>query len=138
MAEINFYFLTSYTKKILNNYNIFINEKDQSNFFKIENTEYFIYVNKINISKEKAELSDEIRIKIQNEKEENNIYKIKLNLEKYKKTLSVFLFDYNLDNISEEIKVINCDVFNFSVKDEKYMNKNFSTHEYFLSFLFIF
>ena len=106
MEEINCYFLTSYTKKILNNYNIFINEKDQSNFFKIENTEYFIYVNKINISKEKAELSDEISIKIQNEKEENNIYKIKLNLEKYKKTLSVFLFDYNLVNISEEIKVI--------------------------------
>ena len=50
MAEKKVYFLTSYSKKMLNEYKIFIQGIAQKQFYSIERGGYIIYINEIKIS----------------------------------------------------------------------------------------
>ena len=47
MEKISIYFITSYTKKMLSDYRIFINEKDQNYFANYNSRENKIFINNI-------------------------------------------------------------------------------------------
>ena len=127
MAETNVFFLTSYLKKMLIDYKIFIQGKNQKEFYFMEKGEYIIFINEINLplNKEKR-----IEIIIENEEDEKNIYNIKNNFGNN----TIFLFNYELDKLETELNFIKINYIFFWTNDEKYINENFSAHEKFSFF----
>ena len=82
-----FFFITSYQEKMANEYIIYINKRDQKNYFfieeEIEGKKYCIYINKIEKSlKEKTngifEIPIEIEEKSNGKKEKRNEYNLKI------------------------------------------------------------
>ena len=134
MEKISIYFITSYTKKMLSDYRIFINEKDQNYFANYNCRENKIFINNIILPKNKIE--EGIVLVVQNDKEEKNKYKIKINHENKEKNSNIFLFQNNLEIISKDIKIVNMDYFlRFWENDEKYINEfNFSLNQKFSIF----
>ena len=121
MEKIDIYFITSYTIEMFDDYSIFINGKSQNEFpgFKISNKKVFI--NNINLDEIKKE--EGINIKIKNDDGKKNLYKVKLNLEKEEIKSDIFLFQYNLEEISKDINFINWDSIYFWIGNEKYINQ---------------
>ena len=121
MEQKNIYFIASYKTDMLDNYDIFINEENQKNFFWFKANERIIYVNRINLIKNKKE--EGISIKIKNKEGKQNIYIIKLNLINNENKSNIFIFQYNLECISKEIYFGYFDSLCFWMKEERYVNQ---------------
>ena len=127
MEKANCYFLTSYPQSMLEKYSFFIDDKEQSNSFQIKKGNDSIFINKIPLEKD-------ISIKIQSNAKINE-YRIKINQQKKKKESNVFLFNYDLESRSKQIRYINWKtLIVFFWKDQKYINIDYSVHEKFLLF----
>ena len=131
MAETKVIFLTSYTKAMLKDYEIFITGEEQSKFFSFEKGDYIIYVNEIilpeNLNGDISNIA--IMIKYKNDERKVNYYKIK---SKAENDDIIFLFDYGLENtITKKIYFINMNFFYFWKNDAKYINESYSIDEKF-------
>ena len=140
MEKISIYFITSYTKNMLNDYRILINEIDQKKFANFIVGENKIYINKVIIPKNKIE--EGIVLVIQNEKgekKEKNIYKIKINLENKENKSNIFLFQNHLEIISKDISFVNMDfLLRFWENDEKYINEIYYSPNQKFSIFYVF
>lgn len=100
----NIFFITSYQQKMINEYKIYINTKEQNEYFsikeEIDGKEYYVFINKIEISlKEKVNQKFKIPIEIEeitSKKKNEYILEIEYN-EKY----CDFLIDYSIKTIKE-------------------------------------
>ena len=128
MADTIVFFSTSYHEKMLEEYKIFIQDKQQEDYFSFKKGDYVIFINELKLSSDK---NKEIKIKITDKNNLENIYKIKSN---YDKDI-IFLLDYDLEEISKAFKYININSLIIWRNDRKYINENFSFHENF-SFFF--
>ena len=119
MEKGTIYFITSYTNKMFEDYSIFINGKSQDKFPGFKINEKKVFINMINLDEIIKE--EGINIKIENDDGEKNLYKVKLNLEKEEIKSDIFLFQYNLEEISKDINFINWDSIWIWIGNEKYI-----------------
>ena len=128
MADTIVFFSTSYHEKMFEEYKIYIQDKQQEDYFSFKKGDYVIFINELKLSSDK---NKEIKIKITDKNNLENIYKIKYN---YDQDI-IFLLDYDLEEISKAFKYVNINSLTFWRNDRKYINENFSFHENF-SFFF--
>ena len=126
MEGINIFFLTSYHKDKLNKYNILIDNKKQSDTYLFQNSDYYIYINEIDLQKT---IEGEIEIGIDMiTTDKIYAYKIKLKQENNKNIY--FLFNYKLSPVKQNL--INA-IFS-SLNNGNYIHENLSIYEKFSFF----
>ena len=122
MADTIVIFSTSYSKEILEEYKIYIQDKRQEDYFSFGKGDYTIFINEVKFL---SSADKEIKIKIQDKNNLENIYKIKYNFVKE----IIFLLDYDLEDISNAFKYINIISLPFWRNNRKYINnKDLSFH----------
>ena len=76
MSDRIVFFSTSYHEKMLEEYKIFIQDKKQEDYFSFKKGDYVIFINELKLSSDK---NKEIKIKITDKNNLENIYKIESN-----------------------------------------------------------
>ena len=135
MEKQTFYFLTSYSKSMLETYSITIDGKSQSDYYGIDRGDSLIYINQVKLSQITAAQENIIIEIIFNEDKRTNTYKIKINKEKLEKKKCIFLFNYKLESVKNEMLLINWKSLFFWTNYNKYIiDKSFTNNEIFIFF----